>query len=85
MSLIEYKSNPSGSQSKYIYISDDGPVDVHEKSLGSIQNLEIDYKSLGILLDSGVIPTPKSIYKNLIILNAGDSIIYDSVEKKNNR
>lgn len=82
MSMIEYKSNPSGFQSKYIYISDEGPIDVHEKSLGSIPKLEIDYKSLGILLDSGVIPTPKSIYKNLLILNAGDSIIYDPVEKK---
>ena len=72
------KASPSGSKSEYVYLQKSGPICYNEESLKDVYNLKVDYLSLGILLDSGVIPTPHSPYKDFYVLNAGDDLVVNS-------
>ncbi|WP_298636699.1 asparagine synthase-related protein [uncultured Thiobacillus sp.] len=67
-------AEPGGASSEYIYLSNNKPLHVKEDSVSLIPPMAIDRYSLGILLDSGVLPSPKTPYKNLFVLNAGDSL-----------
>jgi asparagine synthase (glutamine-hydrolysing) len=62
-------------------MEENGPIEYREESVKDIPRLDIDHSSLGNLLDAGVIPTPSSPFKNLYVLNAGDSMRYDTESK----
>ena len=81
MPLIEYKSTPSGSSVKYIYVQNGVPKEYTEETVADIPKLEIYNRSLGFLCDCGVIPSPMSPYKDLKLLNSGDSLTFD-IDKK---
>ena len=71
-------SSPSGASSKYVHLCGNSISTYDDNSISDIKPLKVDRQALGILLDSGVILSPRSPYQDFFVLNAGDSLSFDA-------
>ena len=71
----------AGHERYYYYINDHSQTLVYSSEITELiecfqrsKSLEISEKSLAFLLQSGVIPTPNTIFRDIFVLGIGDSI-----------
>ena len=72
-------SDLAGEFPLYLYLSNDRSIFLYSKSIVDLLNdirinkpLKLSYEGLSFLLQSGVIPPPKTAYQNIYILGVGD-------------
>ena len=76
--IVTVNSSPSGASSKYLHLCDNSISTYDDNSISEIKPLKVDRQALGMLLDSGVILSPRSPYQDFFVLNAGDSLSFDA-------
>ncbi|MFN4132408.1 MAG: asparagine synthase-related protein, partial [Caldimicrobium sp.] len=88
MESILLRGPITGGNPLYIYLSPKKDYLNYSEDLKSLLNasevikpLEINNEGISFLLQSGIIPTPYTIFKNLFVLSMGDEVI---IEKKGN-
>ena len=77
MKKFEHLNDSNLSNSKYIYLKKDNQIEFDDFNYNVKSKFEIDNHSLAILMDSGVVPSPKTLFKNLYLLNYGDKIYFN--------
>ena len=77
MKKFEHLNDSNLSNSKYIYLKKDNQIEFDDFNYNIKSKFEIDNHSLAILMDSGVVPSPKTLFKNLYLLNYGDKIYFN--------
>ena len=70
----KFVSCPAGSSSIYLYNGIEGVRDYTEDCIQEIPPMHVDLRNVGFLMDAAVIPSPGSPYRELSVLNAGDSV-----------
>lgn len=83
------KSDLAAEYPIYIYLSDDKKTLLYSNSIKNLLDDERVIKPLNILdegisflLQSGVVPPPKTIYKNIFIVSIGDKAIIETINNK---
>lgn len=77
--VLTLRSSLAGESLIYIYLNEDGRLLLYSKNIKELLDdnrvqkpLAIQRESISFLLQSGVIPPPKTIYKNIYVLGIGD-------------
>ena len=76
--ITTVNSSPSGASSKYVHLCGNSISTYDDNSISEIKPLKVDRQALGMLLDSGVILSPRSPYQDFFVLNTGDSLSFDA-------
>ena len=86
---IELKSDLAAEFPIYIYISEKKDYLLYSKSINELLNdasvikpLEVTIKGISFLLQSGVVPLPHTVYKNIFIVGIGDTAKVKTVNNK---
>jgi len=86
---LKLKCDLAGECPIYIYWSKNSNRMLYSKSIKNLlkndkitKPLKINYEGLNFLLQSSVVPPPKTIYNNIFILNMGDEAEVTTVDKK---
>lgn len=79
-SPLRLKSDLAGEYPLYLYLSDDKQIMLYSTRLTELLNdervrkpLRVSTEGLSFLLQSGVVPPPKTAYENLFIVSIGDT------------
>lgn len=78
---LELNADLAGEYPMYLYLSDDKQTLLYSRSVIELindvrveRNLVVSIDSLSFLLQSGVVPTPHTVFKNIFILGIGDKL-----------
>jgi len=86
---ITLKSDLAGEFPLYIYISEAKELLLYSTSIKELLNdksvikpLEVTSEGISFLLQSGVVPLPKTVYKNIFIISIGHSAVIKTINNK---
>jgi len=86
---LSLRSDLAGEFPLYLYLADDKKVLLYSTNIAELLNdarvpksLQVSPEGISFLLQSGVVPPPKTVYGNLFILGIGDTAQVQTVDRK---